>query len=101
TLATRDDVAQVKPRPDVYLLALERLGLEAGEALAIEDSLNGATAATAAGLRVVVVPNDVTASQPFIPEWPRLEDFSGGLRALLAAGGLSEGDTPRRAGGAG
>jgi hypothetical protein len=33
--------------------------------------------------RVIVVPNEVTATQAFLPEWPRLEDFSGGLRPLL------------------
>lgn len=83
TLATRDDVRQVKPSPDLYTLAVEKLGVTPGEALAVEDSLNGATAAVAAGLRVVVVPNEVTATQAFLPEWPRLEDFSGGLQALL------------------
>lgn len=86
-LASREDVARVKPDPALYGLALERLDLRPEEAVAIEDSFNGATAAQAAGLRVVVVPNDVTASQPFLPEWPRLEGFGGGLGRLLAAVG--------------
>ena len=84
-LATRDDVRQVKPDPELYELAVRRLGVRAEEALAIEDSLNGATAAAAAGVPVVVVPNDVTASQPFSPEWPRLDDLTGGLEALRTA----------------
>ena len=83
-MATRDDVRRVKPDPELYLLAAERLGLRPEECLAVEDSLNGATAAAAAGLRVVVVPNDVTRSQPFPPEWRRLDDgYAGGLSALL------------------
>ncbi|MDO4263917.1 MAG: HAD-IA family hydrolase [Deinococcus sp.] len=85
TLCTKDDVARVKPDPELYSLAVQRLGLRPEQCLAIEDSLNGATAAVAAGVRAVVVPNEVTASQPFPPSWPRLEGFGGGLRALLAA----------------
>ena len=87
-MATRDDVARVKPDPELYTLACARLGLAGAECLALEDSLNGATAAAAAGLRVVVVPNEVTASQPFLPHWPRLEGFEGGLAAVLDAAGV-------------
>ena len=86
-MATRDDVARVKPDPELYLLACERRGLPPARCVALEDSLNGATAAAAAGLRVLVVSNEVTASQPFLPHWPRLEGFQGGLAALLAAAG--------------
>lgn len=87
-LATRDDVRRVKPDPELYALAAERLGLRAEDCLAVEDSFNGATAAVAAGCRVVVVPNDVTRTQPFPPEWPRLEDgFAGGLEELLRVAG--------------
>lgn len=57
----REDAAQVKPAPDLYLKALERLGLPAEEGLAFEDSPNGVLAARRAGLRVVGVPNPVTA----------------------------------------
>ncbi|MEF2280332.1 HAD family hydrolase [Deinococcus sp. YIM 134068] len=84
TLATQDDVRRVKPDPELYSLAASRLGLRPEECAAVEDSLNGATAAVAAGLRVVVVPNDVTRTQPFPPDWPRLDDgFAGGLEELL------------------
>ncbi len=86
--ATRGDVARVKPDPELYLLACARLGLPPADCLALEDSLNGATAAAAAGLRVLVVPNEVTSSQPFLPEWPRMEGFAGGLEALLRAAGV-------------
>ena len=85
-MATRDDVRRVKPDPELYLLAAGRLGLRPEECLAVEDSLNGATAAVAAGMPVVVVPNDVTRTQPFPADWPRLEDgYAGGLAALLRA----------------
>ncbi|GGR24366.1 HAD-IA family hydrolase [Deinococcus ruber] len=83
--ATRDDVARVKPDPELYVLACARLGLPPANCLAIEDSYNGASAAAAAGMRVLVVPNDVTATQPFLKDWARLEGFSGGLAAVLRA----------------
>lgn len=60
-LRTRDDVAHVKPEPDLYISVLECLGARAGEALAIEDSPNGIVAAKSAGLRCVAVPNPITA----------------------------------------
>ncbi|MBB5236217.1 HAD family hydrolase [Deinococcus budaensis] len=87
-LTTRDDVRRVKPDPELYLLAAAHLGLRPEACLAVEDSLNGATAALAAGLRVVVVPNDVTRTQPFPPAWPRLDHgFTGGLGELLRVAG--------------
>jgi beta-phosphoglucomutase-like phosphatase (HAD superfamily) len=57
----RDDVANVKPEPDLYLAALECLGVAASDAIAIEDSPNGVTAAKVAGMRCVAVPNSITA----------------------------------------
>lgn len=51
------EVKRGKPHPDIYLLALEKLGLSAEECIAFEDSELGAQAAIAAGLRVVVVPD--------------------------------------------
>jgi len=86
-LATKDDVRRVKPDPELYSLAVARLGVRAEKALALEDSLNGATAAVAAGVPVVVITNDVTRSQPFPPDWPRLDDFAGGLRRILEVAG--------------
>ncbi len=54
------DVSRAKPRPTLYLEALDLLGLAAGEAVAFEDSPNGIRAAKAAGIFVVAVPNTVT-----------------------------------------
>jgi HAD superfamily hydrolase (TIGR01509 family) len=57
----RDDVANAKPAPDLYLAVLECLEVSAAEAFAIEDSPNGITAAKQAGLRCVAIPNTITA----------------------------------------
>ncbi|HXI94613.1 MAG TPA: HAD family hydrolase [Candidatus Acidoferrum sp.] len=57
----RDQVANAKPEPDLYLAVLDCLGVPAPEAIAIEDSPNGVLAAKRAGLRCVAVPNSITA----------------------------------------
>jgi len=50
-----DDVAQSKPAPDSYAAAVERLGVRPQDAVAIEDSHWGLTAARAAGLRTIAI----------------------------------------------
>jgi putative hydrolase of the HAD superfamily len=50
----------VKPAPDLFLLAAERLGVSTGTCLVFEDSPNGIRAARAAGMRVVAVPRGLT-----------------------------------------
>jgi beta-phosphoglucomutase-like phosphatase (HAD superfamily) len=55
------DATVAKPRPALYLKALDELGIGASEAAAIEDSPNGVAAAKAAGLFCVAAPNSVTA----------------------------------------
>lgn len=56
----QDDVAEVKPAPDLYLLALEYFHLNSRDAVAFEDSPNGITAAQRAGIFCVGVPNPVS-----------------------------------------
>lgn len=58
----RDDVppGRTKPHPDLFLKALEVLGLQADEAVVFEDSPNGVNAARAAGIPVVSIPNPIT-----------------------------------------
>src|SRR5262245_55280964 len=64
-IKTADDVERVKPDPALYLKALDALGVQAHEALALEDSPNGALAATRAGICCVVVPNRLTQQLAF------------------------------------
>ncbi|WP_418888882.1 HAD-IA family hydrolase [Paenibacillus apiarius] len=65
TVQTADVVAKVKPDPELYVKALAALEVEGKQAISFEDSLNGFTAAKAAGLNCVVVPNEVTRHLPF------------------------------------
>jgi HAD superfamily hydrolase (TIGR01509 family) len=60
-----DVVPRKKPAPDIYRLALERLGKRAGECLVIEDSENGLRAALGAGLRCVITVNGYTEREDF------------------------------------
>ena len=70
-----DHVAEVKPSPEVYQKAVESLGLSPEEAIAFEDSPNGARAAFRAGLNVVIVPNRVTERLEFGPHLFRLQSM--------------------------
>ena len=59
-----EDVTRVKPFPEIYQMTLVALGLGADEAIVLEDSPNGITAAKAAGLFCVAVPNPLTCQLP-------------------------------------
>jgi len=56
----RDDVRNVKPDPELFLLAATRLGKPPSACVVFEDSPNGMRAALAAGMRCVAVPNALT-----------------------------------------
>jgi len=75
----RDDVQAVKPAPDLYLKALDCLGVAPAEAVAIEDSPNGIAAAKAAGMSCVAVPNVITGGL----------DLSGADAVLKSLEGVS------------
>jgi HAD superfamily hydrolase (TIGR01509 family) len=63
-VCTRDDVTRVKPAPDLFLTAADRLGAAPADCIVFEDSPNGIRAAHAAGMRVVAVPNALTRPLP-------------------------------------
>lgn len=66
---TFDTYARSKPAPDPYLLGLERLGVRADECLVVEDSPRGLQAATAAGIRCIVLRNELTRGHDFHGAW--------------------------------
>jgi len=85
TVKCSDDVARTKPEPELYLSALDALGVSALEAIAFEDSPNGVKAARSAGLFVVAIPNPVTAQLTFAGESLRLVSMADlSLEALLS-----------------
>jgi HAD superfamily hydrolase (TIGR01509 family) len=54
-------VGRTKPNPDLFLKALDQLGVKKEAAIVLEDSPNGVLAANRAGIYVVAVPNEVTS----------------------------------------
>lgn len=74
-LRCSEDVARHKPFPDLYLSALQHLGVEPDQAIAFEDSPNGVRAARAAGVFCVAIPNPVTAQLESKHANLRLESF--------------------------
>lgn len=75
-VAAGDEVAAKKPAPDVYRLALERLGIAADAALAFEDSRNGLLSARGAGLRTIVTPSVYTSGEDFSGAFVLLPDLA-------------------------
>ena len=87
-LACGDEVEHGKPAPDIFLLAAERLGVAPALCLALEDSAAGCAAAAAAGMRVGVVPTELTSHGAWACAYRRyasLDDVAADLEALLGA----------------
>ncbi len=80
-IAAGDIVPQKKPAPDIYLYAMEMMGVQPEECLAFEDSDNGIRSSTAANLKTIVTVNDYT----------RDHDFS---KAVLVLDQFGEPDAP-------
>lgn len=74
-IKTSEDVEKVKPDPALYIKALEELKVEPQQAYAVEDSVNGAIAAINAGMKCIVVPNQVTSFLRFPEKTFRFETF--------------------------
>ena len=77
------DVSHPKPDPEGYLLAAAKLGADPDQCIALEDSVNGVTAAEAAGYRTVAVPSVVPV--PPRPGRVVLDSLAGMTLAELAA----------------
>ena len=73
-----DDLApgRTKPKPDLFLKALDQLNVKANEAIVFEDSPNGVEAANTAGIAVVLVPNPTTAMLLFKGEYLKLKSLA-------------------------
>ena len=77
---------RAKPEPDLYLAACAGLGVRPDEAIAFEDSRNGMLAAQAAGMRCVVVPNELTVAMDLTGADHRFESLASvTLQVLLDA----------------
>jgi HAD superfamily hydrolase (TIGR01509 family) len=89
-----DVVSKKKPDPEIYLLALETLGLPASACMVVEDSRNGLLASTGAGIPTLVTTSTYTTDEDFtgaakiVPELgdaPNINITLEDLNALNAA----------------
>lgn len=81
---TPDCYSHSKPSPEPYLLAPERLGLDAADCLVVEDSPRGLQAATAAGLRCIVLRHRLTRHYAFAGAY-KVVDSKAQLRQEIDA----------------
>ena len=81
-----DEVNAGKPAPDVYIDAAKKLGIAPKHCLAFEDSNNGATAALAAGMWVIQIPDLAPSNR--LPNPPDFNICSS-LREAASLIGLS------------
>ena len=65
-IAAGDIVPAKKPAPDIFVWAMQQMGLEPRQCLALEDSENGVRSARGAGIEsIVVTVNDYTKGHEF------------------------------------
>jgi beta-phosphoglucomutase-like phosphatase (HAD superfamily) len=84
SIKTADDVASVKPDPEIYRSAAA-LGSRPDQTLAIEDSAHGVNAARSAGLHCLAVPNSITRHLPLQNADRRFESLEEVSLASLRA----------------
>ncbi len=77
TIVTATDVENLKPAPDIYLLAARRLGLPAEHCIAIEDSKPGGRSAKSAGCYLIGLDKKVDVAD----EWA--DDNQSALKRAL------------------
>ena len=81
-IVSRDDVEHGKPAPDAYRKALQALAIEAGEALAVEDTAASVMSAKRGGVEVIATPGEITAGQDFWQADLVLDQLAGAGGAL-------------------
>lgn len=69
-------VGQSKPDPAAYRYALERLGEDAGEVVAIEDNVGGVEAAVSAGVTCIAFPGENNAGHDFDAAADRIDELN-------------------------
>jgi HAD superfamily hydrolase (TIGR01509 family) len=79
---TAADFPRVKPYPDPYLIAIDRSGVSPDQCVAIEDSERGLEAATAAGIRCIVIPTPLTRGGAFGAAYRLVDSVADIPRAL-------------------
>ncbi|MBC1418150.1 HAD family hydrolase [Listeria fleischmannii] len=76
-IVTAEDVKRIKPAPDLFQAAIQKLGVTKEEAMIIEDSKNGLKAGNQAEIPVIVVPNEVTKHSDLTPNYRLIDSLVG------------------------
>ena len=79
---TSGDYQNPKPHPEPYLKAIDRVRVPKDACIVVEDSERGLAAATAAGLRCIIVPSRLTAGRPFTGAYKVVGDIREVLTLL-------------------
>lgn len=78
-----DCVENGKPQPDIYLYVLDKMNMKGKNVIAFEDSPNGLKAATAAGLKTVMIPDQIPFSEELKPYvYEKFNTMTSALEAL-------------------
>lgn len=77
-LLSNEDVTHSKPNPEIYLTAMERLGVSAEECLILEDNLHGIEAARASGAHLLRIGSPLDVTYQTISA--RIEEIEGTAR---------------------
>jgi len=83
----KDDVRTGKPDPECYVRALETLGVQGADAVALEDSATGLSAARGAGIRTLAIGHRLPQGE-WSGESAYIENTAD-LETVLASLGLS------------
>lgn len=75
-ILTAENFENSKPHPEPYLKAFEKSGFKKSECLVVEDTERGLQAATAAGLKCIIIPNELTKGGKFLNAWKILKKIS-------------------------
>jgi HAD superfamily hydrolase (TIGR01509 family) len=78
-----DDVQNTKPSPEIYQKAVKELNLLPENCLAVEDSLNGIKSGTLAGLKVIMVPDQVKPDEQIKSLVWKIFDSLEDLKSIL------------------
>ena len=82
-IVCKDDVEKGKPAPDIYLKALDLMNLRGKNVYAFEDSPNGLRAASSAGLKAIMIPDQIPYSEDVKPYvYEHFNSMTSALEAL-------------------
>lgn len=81
-VVTGSEISRPKPDPEIYLQAAQALHVDPQRAVALEDSAAGISAAKAAGLHAIAVPNQYTKHQDLSHADARLDGLSGVIEMI-------------------